>query len=84
LLVAEIFYFNIVHDDEMVERRDDFLHLAAISLDQKGFPHVEDVHVAENAALRVQQERINTMSRGEIPDIIGDHAIHPAHPVAAR
>src|SRR6266849_4686908 len=34
-------------------------------------------------SLRIEQEGVHAVAHRQIPDIVGDHAIEPAHPVAA-
>ncbi len=46
----------------MVESGDDLLDLATISFDHKRLAGVVNEHVAENAALRVEQEGIHAAS----------------------
>ena len=67
----------------MVESGQDFLDLAAIRFHDERLARVINVHIAENPALRVQQESIHPVSGGEIANIIRDHAVQPAHAIAA-
>ena len=41
------------------------------------------VQIAQDVSLRIEQESVHAVSRREIADIVGDHAVQPAHPVAA-
>jgi hypothetical protein len=56
---------------------------AAFRIDYQRFSALEDVEVGLNTALRIQHERIDAVSSGQIPNIVRDHAIQPADPVAA-
>ena len=67
----------------MVESGDDLLDLAAIGFHHERLALVIDEHIAENAALRVEQESIHAVSGGEIANVVRNHAVQPAHAVAA-
>ncbi len=75
--------FHVVHDDVMVESSNDLLDLTAIGFHHQPLASVIDEHIAENAALRVEQESIDAASGGEIANVVRNHAIQPAHAVAA-
>src|ERR1700678_4092481 len=67
----------------MIEGGDDFLGLAAVGFYGDGLAPVVGVHIAKDAALRVEQESIDAVAGGEIADVVGDHAVEPAGAVAA-
>ncbi len=59
----------------MIERGDDLLHLAAVGFDDERLALVIDVHIAEDAPLRIEQERIHALANGEIANVIRNHAV---------
>ena len=67
----------------MIESCEDLLHLAAIGLHRKRLALVVNQHIAEDATLRIQQESIHAPSCGKIANVVRNHAVHPAHAIAA-
>src|SRR5580693_2743538 len=65
----------------MIESGHDLLALAAISFHYQLVPEVVDIHVPKNAALRIEQESIHTVSRSKVANVVRDHAVQPAHPI---
>jgi hypothetical protein len=81
--MTDVLDFHIVHNDELIEVRQNSVHLAAIDVENKRVAEVIRVEVRLNAALRVQQEDVHAMAESEIADIIGGHTIQPAHSISA-
>src|SRR5260370_17366162 len=67
----------------MVEGGDGLLDLAAITLDNDRVALAVSVHVPKDAALRVEQEGIDAVTGCEVADVVRNHAVQPAHAVAA-
>ena len=82
-LVADVRYLYVVHDDVLVEDGEDFLQLRLIGIDEQRLSPIVGVQVAQNMSLRIEQKSIHTAPGLEIADVVGDHAVQPAHPVAA-
>src|SRR5216683_5100936 len=81
--IAAIGDLHVVHDDVVIEGGENLLQLAAVGVNQDALAAVVRVKIAKNAALRVEQESIDAAVDLEIPDIVGDHAVQPAHAVTA-
>ena len=57
--------------------------LRAVAGDEDMIAAVVGDEVGDDAALGRQQEVVHTMSHGEVANVVGDHAIEPAHAVFA-
>ena len=79
--VARIRDFHVIHDDVMVENLEQFGSLRLIGVDKQVFAPVVNIHVGQNAALRIEQEVVVAMIQRQIANIVGEHAIQPAYPV---
>ena len=75
--------FDVVHDDEAVEERGERGDLRGGSFEQEAVGFGEDVGVALDAALGVEEEVVAAGAGGEVPDGVGDHAVEPADAVGA-
>ena len=82
-LLAEIRDLNIVHDDVVVEGRENLLGLPAVGVHRDRLAAIVGIQIAQNVPLRIQQKRIHALAHGQVADIVGDHPIQPAHAVAA-
>ena len=80
--MVEIRNLYVIHDDVVLESRQHFFQLRLRGIDEQGIAAIERVEIAENMTLRVQEKRIETAAYGQIPDIVGNHAVQPAHAVA--
>jgi len=58
--------------------------LAVISVDDDRVTAVIGVEIAENVALRVQQESVDASLGGKVTDVVRDHSIEPADTVSTR
>src|SRR5205807_7400791 len=81
--VAGIGKLNIIHDDEMVQGLEDSFQLGTVAIHQKIFAPVIDIHVGQDAALRVEQEIVIAVIDRQVLDVVGDHAVQPAQAVSA-
>src|ERR1039458_7133804 len=81
--VADVGDLNIVGDDVAIEELQYFVSLSAFRIYQQRVSTLEDVEVGLNAALRVEQERIDAVAGRKIANIVRDHAVQPADAVAA-
>src|ERR1039458_1788571 len=60
--VADVGDLNIVGDDVAIEELQYFVSLSAFRIHQQRVSTLEDVEVGLNAALRVEQERIDAVA----------------------
>ena len=44
---------------------------------------IVSVEISQNVPLRIQEKSVNAVSGGQVADVISDHAVKPAHPIAA-
>src|ERR1700730_2918398 len=82
-LVADVRYRYVVHDDVLVEDGEDLPYLRLIGVDEQRLSPIVGVQITQNMSLRVEQKSVHAAPRLEITDIVGDHAVQPAHAVAA-
>ena len=54
---------DVVGDDVAVQMFEQFLARLGLRVEQKMILEAEQIHVAENAALRVQEERVAALAR---------------------
>src|SRR5262249_52479711 len=73
---------DLVHDDVAAQDGNEPLPLGEVDLKNEALRPVEDVQIAQNVALGIQNKGINPLVRGEITHVIGDHSIQPATPVS--
>ena len=82
-LVADVRYFNVIHDDVLVKHGQDFPDLRLIGVNQQGFAPVVSVQIPQDVSLGIEQKCIHTAARRQIPNVVGNHAIQPAHSITA-
>ena len=82
-LVRDIRNLDVVHDDVLVEDGKDFLHLRLVGVNQQRLSPIVGVQIAQDMSLRIEQKSVYPVPGLEIADIVGDHAVQPARPVAA-
>ena len=80
---GDVFEHHVVHDDEVVEVRHQRGDLAAIGDDQQVIGEAVGVAVALDAALGIQHKAIVAGAFGQTLNVVGEHAIEPAHAVRA-
>src|ERR1700733_13620904 len=68
----------------MIEGGENLFRLPAVGINGDGFSAIVSVEVAKNVSLRIQQEGVRAVIHGKVTDIVGDHAVQPAHAIAAR
>ncbi len=56
--------------------------LLTASVHDQRIASVVSVQVAQNVSLRIQHKGIYALPLRQVADIIGDHTVQPAHPVA--
>src|SRR5207253_3632320 len=54
-----------------------------VGIHQQILAAMVNIHVAQNAALNIQQEAVHAAIDRQVSDVVGDHAIHPADAVRA-
>src|SRR5580698_3472833 len=81
--IAEVRDLNVIHDDVAIEDGEKFFQFGVIGVESQGFAAIVGVHIAQNVALRIEQKGVNAPAYSQVPNIVGDHAIQPAQPVAA-
>ena len=79
--VADVGYLDIVHNDVALKDLGDGRRLRAIGRHQQIVAAVVGGQVSLIAALRVQQKAVDAVIQRQIANVVGDHAIQPAHPV---
>ena len=79
----EVGELDVVHDDEAVEKGGEGGDLGRGGLEEEVVGFGEDVAVALDAALRVEEEVVAAGAWGEVSEGVGDHAIEPPDAVGA-
>ncbi len=74
---------DVIHDDEAIEQRHQRGDLREAGFEQEVVGLREDVAVALDAALRVEDEVVAALPGGEVADGVCDHAVEPADAVRA-
>ncbi len=82
-LVADVLDLDVIHDDVALQQRGDLGRLLAIGRRQQIITAVVGNQIALIVSLRSQDEAVNSMVRRQIADVVGDHAIQPAHAISA-
>ena len=82
-LVADVGDLDIVHDDVAVEDGGDGGRLLAIGGHQQIVAAIVGDQFALIASLGVQQKAVNAVIQRQIANVVGDHAVQPAHAVFA-
>src|ERR1700744_1607992 len=67
----------------MIEVRHERGDLSAVGDHQQVIGEAVGVAVAEDAALRIQYKAIVAGAFGQALDVVGEHAVEPAHPIRA-
>ena len=81
--VADVGNLHIVHDDVALKNLSDGRRLRAVGGHQEIVAAVVGDQISLIASLRVQQEAVDAVVQRQIANVVGDHAIQPAHPVFA-
>ena len=67
---AYVRYFHVVHDDELVEMRQNNFAQPRVNIHEQHVAHVVGIEVGLDVSLRIQQECIDAVVEGKITDII--------------
>src|ERR1700744_6511076 len=67
----------------MIEVRHEHRDLTAVGHHQQVIGEAVGVAVAEDTALRIQYKAVIAGAFGQALDVVGEHAVEPAHPIRA-
>src|SRR5579864_5563558 len=82
-LSAKVFDLHLIHDDVAAEQRQQRFHLRSLNLKQKALSAIKNIKVALDLPLGIEDKCIDAVANRQVANVVADHAIQPAHPVAS-